>query len=85
MRACIVIILAVAGVALSVTAFAGLKMIDKEEARAVVDNMTFVRDHRSGLCFGVTKSWVAAGAFSNNSIYSTTLVPCDKVEKFLVE
>lgn len=83
MRTFIIAILTVVGVALSATAFAALTGITKEKAQEVVDNMTFARESRSGLCFGVTRSSIVASAFADNSIYSTTLVPCDKVEKFL--
>jgi hypothetical protein len=54
----------------------------RDDAQAVADNMTYVKDGRTGLCFGIIMR-VSKTTYGSDSM-SATLVPCDKVESLIV-
>lgn len=54
-------------------------VINKKDAQLAIDNMVYVKDSRTGLCFGVISSMPPGGSGSSTSM-SVTQVPCDKVQ-----
>lgn len=48
-------------------------------AQKAVDEMTFVKNEKAGLCFGIISSSSISGHGASTSM-SATLVPCDKVQ-----
>lgn len=54
-----------------------------ENAVTATDKMVYVKDHRTGLCFGVMSSYAPSIIDDTNSI-SATNVPCDAVKDRLI-
>jgi hypothetical protein len=56
----------------------------KADALAIAEKIIYVKEKRSGLCFGMvtTSSAGYAGPVANTSI---TLIPCEKVAHLLIE
>ena len=57
--------------------------VDDEYARKYAKTITYVKDHRTGLCFGVIASR-KTGTFSQSGL-GITEVPCEKVDKYLIK
>lgn len=52
---------------------------DKQDAQNAVDSMVFVKNTKTGLCFGIISSQSVTSSGGSTSM-SATNVPCDKVQ-----
>lgn len=52
---------------------------DKSDAQKAADTMVYVKDSRTGLCFGIMSSRSVTTSLGSTSM-SATVVPCDKVQ-----
>lgn len=56
----------------------------KGDALEATQKMVFVKQQKTGLCFGILSS-SSVNSSGNSTSMSATLVPCQLVEKFLVD
>ncbi len=59
----------------------GLRQPSKASAQDVVNKLTYVKDKRTGLCFGVV--FTVAPMDARQAGVSVTLVPCEAVESLI--
>jgi hypothetical protein len=57
--------------------------VQPDNAKSIASKITYVRDDRTGLCFGLV-GMTKVGEISETGT-GITYVPCDKVESFLVK
>ena len=68
---------------LLVSCSVNISKVPDKYAKDVAEKMTYVKDHKTGLCFGVIASRKTARP--NQSGLGIVCVPCDQVRNYLVE